>query len=99
MNWTPGPWHLRYPGPDVIAGDDLVCSLVVSHDTPNDIADADANLIAAAPRLYEELNAAVNDLQATYEACKVAGPEISIGQWVRLDAMRAALKSARGEKS
>lgn len=93
-NWTKGPW--RYDtGPSfsgmyhsVLAdGETLVCEC---WEQPDDIAQADAHLIAAAPDLYAALEEMVALDEMTSDAMDwAATPEVI--------AARAALAKARGE--
>ena len=56
--FTPGPWHLEYDVdgiPLTIIGSDN--SAVGTVETWNDHADGNRNLIAAAPAMYEALQA------------------------------------------
>ncbi|QDC37064.1 hypothetical protein [Sphingobium fuliginis] len=63
--------------------------------------DAQINMARATPPapaldgVREALRVAISDLQATYDAAKSGKPlEISIGQWGRLNRMKAALSSS-----
>jgi hypothetical protein len=61
--WTPGPWDVRYftePYPDVVGGftaDNRVGGRYVVTYVAAGISEADARLIAAAPRMAKLLNA------------------------------------------
>ena len=89
--FTPGPWMVG--GSLVGAGNIIIrqqwdCDGVRSFD----VAEANANLIAAAPDMYEALEAAI------LEYGKPGGPwnvPASPGTWI--DKAKAAIVKARGE--
>jgi hypothetical protein len=91
--WTPGPWA-RY-GDFIEAKDGLEQQIVADlihcdvGKTPEDEITANANLITAAPELYEALEA----------ICDSAEDGRNVPEWPqgRLVAARAALAKARGE--
>lgn len=89
MSHTPGPWRLErdYNGvPEfVLGGDTCVCDFGIEAPKPED-----ARLIAAAPELYEALEAAY----------MVLGPQKSrFKDYVdAVTLARAALAKARGEE-
>ncbi len=88
--WTPGPW-VEFDG-DICPASNVLNGAIVS--TSEDTRDADVHLIAAAPDLYEALQAMI-DLQ---ENATPFGGEIYRDRVDRVfDQCRAALAKARGE--
>ncbi len=93
---TPGPWTIPTPsmGFSAIHGPngELIFGLAAGsaeEKRPDDVCDANARLIAAAPELYE---AAARALE---EMCRTTAPRTSFTDAV--DALDAALSKARGE--
>lgn len=95
---TPGPWKVAHRGFGRVP-----CLVGRKDGKPVTVAgsfgtEADARTAAAAPKLFEALECAIRDLDATYQAAKTGRPiEISLGQFRRLAAMQDALRKARGE--
>lgn len=106
--WSAGPWFVDfYSGnhrADVWSRDDALINRtngLSSGLSDNQIANA--NLIAAAPELYDALDKAVKDLVAAQVNARVASRTDS--QWIgvseviqkSVDSARKALAKARGE--
>jgi len=90
-NWTKGPWHTE--GGSVVIGPDgetVVCCVRGSVDRGSQSEDwATANLIAAAPDMYEALEICLGHLTGGMD-----------GNWADCDpadVAREALAKARGE--
>jgi hypothetical protein len=85
--FTEGPWRVQ--GGEVVSQHDPICSMPVLYRASKEaraVLEADANLIAAAPELYEALELIVEQREAffTEHAWKAA---------------EAALAKARGESA
>ena len=95
--FTPGPWRVdELFCADIQAPDGLdvatCCPWTLNRHTYGEEAEANANLIAAAPDMYEALEAAI------LEYGKPGGPwnvPSSPGTWI--DKAKAAIVKARGE--
>jgi hypothetical protein len=91
-SWTPGPWRTESRGGSypvsVVSSDrpDKIVGPFCGGSTPEDTANA--HLIAAAPDLYEALDALVSPRHGHSNLCKCP--------WCNA---RAALAKARGEPS
>lgn len=85
--WTPGPWKLKGAGSIMGADDVLVATTGYRVAVGSDEDESSARLIAAAPELYEALDAIThwNDRDGHVDA----------SWW---NAARAALARARGAK-
>jgi hypothetical protein len=99
--FTPGPWRRsrKSGAPYIISeGDNGQTVARVTEFTRDFVAEqvANANLIAAAPELYEALDAIVAAIEPTLNAAVEAGypNEESVA---RMNAAKAALTKARGE--
>lgn len=92
--WTPGPWWVE--GEVVCApdGDNFPWYVAIAERCgyPNDQSRANAHLIAAAPELYEALEALSEHFTQVVKAFRVDSEEHET-----LVAARAALAKARGE--
>lgn len=125
MNWTKGPWRWSHAGPNMrnnysqhhsisslsAERPTLVGGCFVDVDGGEEVAQANARLIAAAPELYEALNNFMN-VQREIEESRFLGDDDELdgdepderaqigakheAAWV---AALAALKKARGEQS
>ena len=105
--FTPGPWfaNRRYIG--VLGHKSFIgeCKDVNGNWSDTKTTAANANLIAAAPELYEALEEAVKDLVAYQVNARIASTYNSKWEGVSelvqptIDSARAALAKARGEKS
>lgn len=104
--WTPGPWRVEDPlGPDIlsiVSNPDgavyewgHVAQISISPEDDTDIpateAKANAHLIAAAPKLYEALDEAINYL-AVYASTMHDGKAAAL-----LNKCTAAMADATGE--
>lgn len=89
-NWTKGPWvsceHGIVPAGASNYSERILVSGVRMPMGRDDEAEANANLIAAAPELYEALSELIDH-------CDDANP------WMDLSDAKDALAKARGEKS
>jgi hypothetical protein len=108
--FTPGPWsrseddEWRIDGPDVASGI-AVCDVKNAADwpecegaTPENIAEceANANLIAAAPDLFAQLEACVESIERMADRLQGEHPT-AMSLWrSRSEAGRSALKKAKG---
>ena len=92
--WTKGPWHWSTPASSICPGKLLGAENVpIYRAEPNgqaSITIPDAHLIAAAPDLYEALEACAETLSRMHNIGGFYGLAI-------LDNARAALARARGE--
>ena len=96
--WTPGPWEFN-KGRVVQKGETQFwsairvsgVSLATGYVPPDDVAYANAHLIAAAPELYEALLVAREYLQG-FVSTTMREPDID-----NLETVDAALAKARGE--
>ena len=90
--WTPGPWHVPkaggYAHGPVDKNDVPVVTWTGMARPRQENGMANANLIAAAPELYEALENIVTELEET-------GFQ---GEWDSYPQARAALAEARGEQ-
>ena len=94
--WTPGPWNAIDCGTGWVVGpreadsDDYIADVHLhTHGISDESAEANANLIAAAPELYESL----------YTLAILHGDECSNGENCGgVQTALAALARARGEK-
>ena len=90
--WTPGPWHSRgFPTISAGKGNGMIAKVFERYMDRAE-REANANLIAAAPELYE----ALADARELTQALINDGYTGYIGQRGRID---AALAKARGEHS
>lgn len=93
--FTPGPWqYLRSPSGPIRVGPSHNCTVAVAPFPPTGDQEANARLIAAAPELFDALNALVNavspdDNDKSYE------PHFRPA----LKAARTALAKAQGAQS
>ena len=91
--WTPGPWGKHHNGCYWDVGVKQECSVIQIHPSTciGVQMEADANLIAAAPELYDALDGLLSELGST--------SEIDLFSWgISTNEARAALAKARGEK-
>ena len=107
--WTPGPWEWtvadRIKGHDPDTGKPvLVVRLLRSTDKRGNEPecqlnrwDADAHLIAAAPDLYEAIQAAIDCGMVPVSSAEDGGASKYSKQVQVADQIRAALAKARGE--
>ena len=89
---TPGPWqYLRSPSGPIRVGPSHNCTVAVAPFPPTGDQEANARLIAAAPELFDALNALVN-------AVSPDDNDKSCEPYFRpaLKAARAALAKAQG---
>lgn len=89
--WATGPWTVRGTGPrpDIVAADDNGNNVYICE---NVLGQANANLTAAAPELYEALNGIRwkdDDKDNMEFAARIP--------YTLMDEIRAALAKARGE--
>jgi hypothetical protein len=106
--WTPAPWrsgtlgNFRIYGPDGAAEHSGVLAEVL-HRTETSVRIANRSLIAAAPELYEALEAATHALEvAIWQGLRGAFEDddelaTAIAEHVVVKPARAALAKARGE--
>lgn len=105
---TPGPWRLHFWAENVGISADRPkqrdCETVAtvyrgpetaSYATDREKADANARLIAAAPDLLEALDGVIGFID---DLALLGGMTANGGAQERLDAARAAIAKARGEK-
>jgi hypothetical protein len=93
--WTQGPWEVDFSDYPfcIVHGKKVICSAIEEND---------ANLIAAAPELYEALETTRQALQmAMIDLCKMAAEKQEI-YWsplmeVAMEDSSTALRTARGE--
>ena len=97
--WTPGQWRAttRQGSWDwvVYTKDDPnieICQMFHDGTDENEIGEANAHLVAAAPELYEALDRAREKLQTFASEHPDPGPDT----WAVLDEIRAVLAKARG---
>ena len=87
-NWTPGPWHSGgYPTISAGTGKGMVAKVLERYMDRAE-REANANLIALAPELYEVLENIVTELEET--GCQ--------GELDSYPQARTALAKARGEQ-
>ena len=90
--WTPGPWKVNPKTPSTVVTPDGMISVSWSSTDGHyeRLAEANANLIAAAPDLYDALDRCLNFIENT---------EGEIGATLECgDKARAALAKACGEQ-
>ena len=93
--FTPGPWqYLRSPSGPIRVGPSHNCTVAVAPFPPTGDQEANARLIAAAPELFDALNALVN-------AVSPDDNDKSCEPYFRpaLKAARTALAKAQGAQS
>jgi hypothetical protein len=95
MKWTQKPWRAYTPPQDsaprdIRAGDGLIAQVAYLSDDGEQAANA--HLIAAAPELYEALEAAEDILAVLFRKSDGSAQEL-------LGNVRSALAKARGEKA
>lgn len=91
--FTPGPWKVAEGGTRIVAGQ-FTFFLGAKIGAYPEEWQADARLIAAAPRLYEALEKALPYLRSHMALTPDDGP----GDRIALDFAEAALAEARGEE-
>ena len=109
--WTPGPWNAIDCGTGWVVGpreadsDDYIADVHLhTHGISDESAEANANLIAAAPMLYEALDAIEwalveyrEDSNGLVGCCPSCEESVNEGHEVGCQ-LAAALARARGEK-
>ena len=101
--WVPGPWESRAAARDGFWVSAKVAPYVVVETEDIEghygavIGDANAHLIAAAPDLYEALEAAIECGLVPSSTAKNGGAPSFARQVHVADMIRAALAKARGE--
>jgi len=92
--FTPGPWKIQksISGVHPIAAPGIRAHITYVNDVEN------AHLIAAAPEMYEALEALISAMDdVLYNADRVPDCIVAVAQEA-MDKANAALKKARGEK-
>ena len=92
--WTPGPWTVSVSKDEVCRADNMasVCQVLMTAKSSHN-----ARLIAAAPDLYEAIQAAIDCGIVPVSSAEDGGASKYSKQVQVADQMRAALAKARGE--
>ena len=99
---TPGPWAVYLPEHDVTAWDEdadrTITVALMSSDESEEICEANARLIAAAPDLLEAAQAALTLNPDTYAiGSSQRGSDTEWDLQRKQDALRTAIAAATGE--